>query len=131
MITTANITRCECMERGGTFTISLHPVRHDSLSSFTRTCRSATDPAIEKHEDVFKTMGRFSRQSKSREKCGVYGAVVTVAVKRSMARKRNKQLILSTEKQTLHIWPGCHRVPSVLIADCCWRNSTTRLSRLR
>lgn len=41
-------------------------------------------------------MGCFSRQSKSREKCGVYGVVVTVAVKRSIARKRNKQLILST-----------------------------------
>lgn len=45
-------------------------------------------------------MGCFSRQSKSREKCGVYGVVVTVAVKRSIARKRNKQLILSTEKRS-------------------------------
>lgn len=46
-------------------------------------------------------MGCFSRQSKSREKCGVYGGVVvTVAVKRSIARKRNKQLILSTEKRS-------------------------------
>lgn len=57
-------------------------------------------PLKSEYEDVFKTMGCFLRQSKSREKCGVYGVVVTVAVKRSIARKRNKQLILSTEKRS-------------------------------